>query len=98
MLNIKKLNSHKIKERDEYKSYYDRSHKDVSFAVGEQVMLFTPQTEIGLSQKFLSRWTGPFKITAQINPVNYRLENVPHVVHVQRLRRYRPWEPPKSIN
>ena len=62
-----KLNSHKIKERDEDKSYYDRSHKDVSFAVGEQVMLFTPQTEIGLSQKFLSRWTGPFKITAQLN-------------------------------
>ena len=26
-----KLNSQKIKGRDEYKSYYDRSHKDVSF-------------------------------------------------------------------
>jgi transposase InsO family protein len=88
-----KLNRYKMKERDVYKDYYDISHKEVSFEVGEFVMLFTPRSEIGLTKKFLSRWTGPFKILARINPVNYRLEDVTHVVHVQRLRRYRPWNP-----
>jgi predicted aspartyl protease len=86
-----KLNQDKAKERDVYKNYYDKSHKDVSFDVGEQVMLFTPRSEIGLTKKFLSRWTGPYKVLAKVNPVNYRLEALPHVVHVQRLRRYRPW-------
>ena len=86
-----KLNQDKAKERDVYKNYYDKSHKDVSFNVGEQVMLFTPRSEIGLTKKFLSRWTGPFRVLAKINPVNYRLESSPHVVHVQQLRRYRPW-------
>ena len=59
-----KLNQDKAKERDVYKNYYDKSHKDVSFDVGEQVMLFTPRSEIGLTKKFLSRWTGPFKVLA----------------------------------
>ena len=88
-----KLNQDKKKERDAYKNYYDRTHKEVSFDLGEHVMLFTPRTEVGLTTKFLSRWTGPFKILAKINPVNYRLESIPHVVHVQRLWRYRPWKP-----
>ena len=90
-----KLNLDKMLERDVYKNYYDQTHKTVYFKIGEQVMLFTPRTQIGLSRKFLSRWTGPFKIISKINPVTYRLELHPNAVHVQRLKRYRPWH---SIN
>jgi len=88
-----KLNQDKIKERDVYKTYYDNTHKNISFNVGDFVMLFTPRTEVGMTTKFLSRWTGPFKIETKVNPVNYRLESIPNVVHVQRLRKYRPWKP-----
>lgn len=88
-----KLNRDKIQERDVYKTYYDKTHKNVSFKVGDFVMLFTPRTEQGLTTKFLPRWTGPFKVTHKVNPVNYRLEDHAHPVHVQRLRPYRPWSP-----
>ena len=88
-----KLNRDKIQERDVYKTYYDKTHKNVSFKVGDYVMLFTPRTEQGLTTKFLPRWTGPFKVTHKVNPVNYRLEDHAHPVHVQRLRPYRPWSP-----
>jgi hypothetical protein len=88
-----KLNQDKIQERDVYKTYYDQTHKQVTFHIGDQVMLFTPRTEKGLTTKFLSRWTGPFQITHQVNPVTYRLEKHTNPVHVQRLRPYRPWNP-----
>ena len=87
-----KLNADKEVEREIYKNYYDRTHKRVSFKIGEHVMLFTPRTEVGMTTKFLSRWTGPYQIASQINPVNYRLASYPNVVHVQRLRHYRPWK------
>ena len=88
-----KLNEDKVAHRDVYKTYYDKTHKEVSFEVGQYVMLFTPRTEVGMTTKFLSRWTGPYKVTSKISPVNYRLEAYPNAVHVQRLRRYRPWIP-----
>jgi hypothetical protein len=91
-----KLNKDKIQERDVYKTYYDQTHKNVTFHVGEEVMLFTPRTEVGLTTKFLSRWTGPFKITHQVNPVTFRLEHHSNPVHVQRLRPFRPWSPKTS--
>ena len=55
-------------------------------------MIFKPRTEIGLSQNLLSGWTGQFNIIARINLVNYRMENVPHVFHVQRLRVFIHWD------
>jgi transposase InsO family protein len=86
-----KLQQDKMDERDTYKIRYDKTHHDVRFEIGDHVMLFTPRTEVGMSKKFLARWTGPFKIMARVNVVNYRLENHPNLVHVQRLRKYRPW-------
>ena len=92
-LSHEKFNKDKIKKREVYKTYYDNTHKNISFNVGDFVMLFIPRTEVGMTTKFLSRCTGPFKIETKVNPVNYRLESIPNVVHVQRLRKYRPWKP-----
>ena len=93
-----KLNLHKQKERDIYKQNYDKTHRDISFQVGELVMLHTPQTQVGMTTKFLPRWNGPYTITAIISPVNYRIESMCGrknlVVHVQRMKRYRPWSKP----
>ena len=56
--------------------------KKFPIEIGDYVMLFTPRTELGLTTKFL------FKVLVRVNPVNYRLENDAHPVHVQRLRPY----------
>lgn len=86
-----KLQEDKVAEQDTFKGRYDSRHHDVQFNIGDEVMLFTPRTEVGMSTKFLSRWTGPFKVASRANLVNYRLENHSNLVHVQRLRKYRPW-------
>ena len=44
-----KLNVDKMIERDVYKRYYDQTYKEVYFKIGEQVMVFTPRTQVGLS-------------------------------------------------
>ena len=86
-----KLQQDKVNERDVFKRRYDSRHHDIHFEPGDNVMLFTPRTEKGMSTKFLARWTGPYKISAKVNPVNYRLEGHQNLVYVQRLRKYRPW-------
>ena len=58
-------------------------------------MVSIPRTKVGFSTKFLAHWTGPYRITKQITPVTYRVENLggtkSHVVHVQHLKLFRPW-------
>ncbi len=95
-----KLNLKKNCEKDAYKKHYDKTHKHVEFNVGEKVMLYTPKTEIGLSTKFLAKWSGPYTVITKVSPVNFRIETENKsknmVVHVQRLKHYRPWIAPKS--
>ena len=54
------LNQDKIKERYVYKTYKDDTLKNISFNFGDFMMLFTPQTEVGMTTKFFSRGNGPF--------------------------------------
>ena len=81
--------------RNKYKLYYDKTHRTVNFEEGSQIMLFTPHTKVGFSTKFLSRWDGPFTVLNKLSNLNYRVENLDKsrtmVVHVQRMRKYRPW-------
>ncbi len=70
-----KLNTNKMRERDIYKAHYDKTHKPVEFTVGDQVMLFTPRTEVGLSTSFLAKWNGPYTVVHKISAVNYRIES-----------------------
>jgi hypothetical protein len=90
-----KLNSRKEDKRVEMKTQYDKSQKEVDFAIESLVMLFTPRTKEGFSTKFLPRWDGPYKVIAKMGPLNYRIMKVDGkktvVVHVQRLRKYQPW-------
>jgi hypothetical protein len=89
------LQARKVIYQQRYKLEYDKVHKDVKFEVGDSVMVYFPASKIGMSYKFLPKWEGPFKVTAKISPLNYRVEstklNKTFVVHVQRLLRYRPW-------
>ncbi len=90
-----KLNKLKNNERITYKNYYDRSHKTKIFRNDQLVMIYSPKTKIGLSTKLLPRWDGPYKIINCISLVNYRVESLDKkrsfVVHVQRMRLYKPW-------
>ncbi len=74
----------------DHKGYYDQKRRDVEFNEGDLVSLYTPHTEVGLSKKFLSQKTGPFKIVKKHSPLNYTIQKVDNPnksekVHIRRL-------------
>ena len=90
-----KLQSTKAENALKYKAYYDKSHKEVSYQVGDLVKVHYPMAEgEGIKYKLGSRWRGPYKIVAKINAVTYRVrqENGNRIrlipVHVQRLKKH----------
>ncbi len=97
-----KLNKDKTFEQNKYKQYYDKTHKEVNFDKDDLVWLYyKPQTnDKTLSVKFLANWKGPFKVVNKINSINYRIKDIDsektQVVHVSRIRKYRPWLGPTS--
>jgi len=80
------------------KSYVDRKVRDVSFMVGERVLLrVSPMKGVmrfGKKGKFSPRFIGPFEILKQIGNVAYELALPPSlawvhpVFHVSMLQRY----------
>ena len=61
--------------KDRYKSYANANRKDVSFQIGDQVLLSTINiNKHNMRRKFYSKYIGPFKITAIINDVAYELD------------------------
>jgi transposase InsO family protein len=94
-----KLNGHKSMVQDKYKSRYDRTHKEVKFKEGELVMVYFPVSKEGLSYKLLAKWDGPFTVTNKVDAVTYRVRRdlgrkiLTMLVHVQRLKIYKPWNP-----
>lgn len=81
--------------RQRQKAYADGKRRDITFGVGDMVLLSTKNIRIKKqgSRKLLPRFLGPFKISERINPVAYRLELPPSlrihpVFHVHLLRPY----------
>lgn len=62
-----------LASRDIQKERYDWRHRDVKFAPGAWVLLWSPCRRVGLSQKLLSRYTGPYEVLRQVNDVNYEI-------------------------
>jgi hypothetical protein len=82
----------KEKEQQQYKFYYDATHKSVNFEVGSFVMVYFGVPKPGLTKKLLAAWEGPYKIIFKLNDVTYRVEKEGRnfAVHVQRSRQYKP--------
>jgi len=82
------LIKHKEKEQKKYKRYYDKSHKDVQYNMGEQVLILYESPAKG---PLMLRWEGPFTIIQKVNSVIYRLEIEDKITtaHVQRMVRVR---------
>ncbi|KXJ06192.1 Retrovirus-related Pol polyprotein from transposon 412 [Exaiptasia diaphana] len=57
------------------KEYYDKGTKKSLFNPGDEVHLFNPHIKEGEAAKFHRKWKGPFKITAKITDVNYKLSS-----------------------
>ena len=89
------------------KAYADRNRREVVHKVGDKVLLSTKNIKINMAgtSKLLPQYVGPFTVTAQVNPVAYRLElparmNIHDVFHVSLLKPYLDdgrYQPPQAV-
>lgn len=80
------------------KSAYDRRHRDVQYSPGSLVLLWLPSRRVGLSEKLMSRYVGPYRVIRKVTSVTYEIAplhttsvpaSVPtDIVHVSRLKPY----------
>ena len=59
-----------LDSQQKQKQYYDRGAKSRNFDVGDQVLVLLPTT----TNRLKLGWTGPYKVTRRVNPVDYELE------------------------
>jgi hypothetical protein len=96
-----KLRESKASQQQAYKAKYDRTHKDITFNIGDEVWVHNGLPKEGQTFKLSSRFEGPYRVIQQLDRVTYRVEdefkNFP--VHVQRLLPYYRWpdEQPEII-
>jgi hypothetical protein len=87
-------NNRKASERN--KLHYDKKRRNVSFKVGDKVLVFYPTRIVGRSEKLLHPFHGPFTIKkCYTNGVNYEIEGsinnkkiILDCVHVSRIKPY----------
>jgi len=76
-------------QRRSAKRYNDK-HRPVKLTVGQKVWRFVPYRKVGLAEKLLHRWRGPYELLAQTSPVNFRVRHLvtgaEDVVHVSQLK------------
>jgi len=87
---------HLLAAQGHQKASADRSRTNVTFEVGQQVLLSTKNftRKGGGSRKLIPRWIGPFVILGKVGEVSYRLDLPPtmrchKVFHCGLLREYK---------
>lgn len=76
------------------KRRYDDRHQQVSYTVGEWVLVYRPLRKKGRSEKLLHRFHGPFIVVRKLNDLNYvvrlsgKKKKEIDTVHVSRMKRF----------
>ena len=89
-----KLRHTKEIEQEKYKSYFDKTHKNIEFKEGELAWVFFGLPEAGKTYKLLPKFQGPYEVIKRLDAVTYRLKKDDKIIvaHVQRLLKYFTWE------
>ncbi|UYV63976.1 hypothetical protein LAZ67_2006231, partial [Cordylochernes scorpioides] len=92
---LARLNILQAQSKD--KERYDKKHQEVTYKEGDLVWVFTLVRTVGLSEKLLKRYFGPYRVIRKISSVNYQVEGVTNtrrrrktqdIVHVVRMKPY----------
>ncbi|GFV41352.1 transposon Tf2-6 polyprotein [Trichonephila clavipes] len=88
---------HTLRDQDKDRRRYDSKHQMVSYAPGDLVWIYTPVRKVGLSEKLLRRYFGPYQVLRRLSAVTYAVQDfdpasrkrkLREVVHVLRMKPY----------
>ncbi|GFS66635.1 hypothetical protein TNCV_229101 [Trichonephila clavipes] len=88
---------HTLRAQDKDRRRYDSKHQMVSYAPGDLVWIFTLVRKVGLSEKLLRRYFGPYQVLRRLSAVTYAVQDfdpasrkrkLREVVHVLRMKPY----------
>ncbi|GFV73152.1 transposon Ty3-I Gag-Pol polyprotein [Trichonephila clavipes] len=88
---------HPLRAQDKDRRRYDSKHQMVSYAPGDLVWVYTPVRKVGLSDKLLRRYFGPYQVLRRLSAVTYEVQDfdpasrkrkLREVVHVLRMKPY----------
>ncbi|UYV67035.1 K02A2.6-like, partial [Cordylochernes scorpioides] len=86
-----------LKAREKDKARYDSKHEPMDYNVGDLVWIFIPIRKVGLSEKLMKRYFGPYRVTRKLSDVTFEVEPVDQptrrrqtrdLVHVLRMKPY----------
>jgi len=77
------------KKQGKDRELYDTKHREGEYEVGDRVKIFIPIRKVGMSEKLLLRWFGPYRVTKKVSEVNYEVKQEGgrkiDVVHIGRI-------------
>ncbi|GFV59953.1 CCHC-type domain-containing protein [Trichonephila clavipes] len=88
---------HTLRAQDKDRRRYDSKHQMVSYAPGDLVWVYTLVRKVGLSEKLLRRYFGPYQVLRRLSAVTYEVQDfdpasrkrkLREVVHVLRMKPY----------
>ncbi|GFU23068.1 transposon Tf2-9 polyprotein [Trichonephila clavipes] len=88
---------HTLRAQDKDRRRYDSKHQMVSYAPGDLVWVYNPVRKVGLSEKLLRRYFGPYQVLRRLSAVTYEVQDfdpasrkrkLREVVHVLRMKPY----------
>ncbi|UYV76936.1 K02A2.6-like, partial [Cordylochernes scorpioides] len=95
-----------LQSQAKYRRLYVQKHTPVYYQKDDHVWVFTPIRKVGLSEKPLKGYFGPYKVTKKLSEVTYEVEPVDpsprsreakDIVHVIRMKPYLDLEKQHSI-
>ncbi|GFT76580.1 hypothetical protein TNCV_3678191 [Trichonephila clavipes] len=66
---------HTLRAQDKDRLRYDSKHQIVSYAPGDLVWVYTPVRKVGLSEKLLRRYFGPYQVLRRLSAVTYEVQD-----------------------
>jgi len=94
---VKKVKERNIQAGETSKQYYNRKRKERHYEIGDKVMMFFKNRRVGMPEKLLPKYKGPYIVKEVCSRDNYVIQllnpmrnerKAPITVHVERLKPY----------
>ena len=82
-----------LRAQEVYRKRYNKTHVNVSYQIGDIILVHNPATPLGLSPKITRHWGGPYYVSSILSPTTLRVTSLkdPQVTKVVNVRRVKPF-------